>query len=158
MHSIQLCTEFHVRSEIHYISCCYLFFMIQLPLLSKCVELAKTCKISISEHHCVPTLENQNFKSVRNDFDVCKHFLLFYTLRFNRVSHWEPRGEKSVPKMVYSDSFSFFLVSIVFTIGLMHTNRLEQFLFLPVALRPNAGRGLLILEVSRSHTTTHHTQ
>ena len=26
----------------------------------------------------------------------------------------------------------------------------------PVALRPNAGHGLLILEVSRSHTTTHH--
>ena len=25
-----------------------------------------------------------------------------------------------------------------------------------VALRPNAGHGLLILEVSRSHTTTHH--
>ena len=28
-------------------------------------------------------------------------------------------------------------------------------LFFPVALRPNAGHGLLILEVSRSHTTTH---
>jgi hypothetical protein len=27
-----------------------------------------------------------------------------------------------------------------------------------VALRPNAGRGLLILEVSRSHTTTHHSR
>jgi len=26
----------------------------------------------------------------------------------------------------------------------------------PVALRPNADNGLLILEVSRSHTTTHH--
>ena len=26
------------------------------------------------------------------------------------------------------------------------------------ALRPNAGHGLLILEVSRSHTTTHHSQ
>jgi hypothetical protein len=25
-----------------------------------------------------------------------------------------------------------------------------------VALRPNAGNGLLIIEVSRSHTTTHH--
>ena len=29
---------------------------------------------------------------------------------------------------------------------------------LPVALRPNAGHGLLILEVSRSHTTTHHSR
>jgi len=28
--------------------------------------------------------------------------------------------------------------------------------FLPVALRPSAGHGLLILEVSRSHTTTRH--
>ena len=28
--------------------------------------------------------------------------------------------------------------------------------FSPVALRPNAGHGLLILDVSRSHTTTHH--
>jgi len=32
------------------------------------------------------------------------------------------------------------------------------FLFFPVALRPNAGRSLLILEVSRSHTTTHHSR
>jgi hypothetical protein len=29
---------------------------------------------------------------------------------------------------------------------------------LPVALRPNAGHGFLILEVSRSHTTTHHSR
>ena len=28
--------------------------------------------------------------------------------------------------------------------------------FFAVALRPNAGHGLLILEVARSHTTTHH--
>jgi hypothetical protein len=27
-----------------------------------------------------------------------------------------------------------------------------------VALRPNAGHGLLILEVSRSHTTTYHSR
>jgi len=30
--------------------------------------------------------------------------------------------------------------------------------YCPVALRPNAGHGLLILEVSRSHTTTHHSR
>ena len=30
--------------------------------------------------------------------------------------------------------------------------------FFPVALRPNAGHGLLMLEVSRSHTTTHHSR
>ena len=28
----------------------------------------------------------------------------------------------------------------------------------PVALRPNAGHGLLILEVPRLHTTTHHSR
>jgi hypothetical protein len=28
----------------------------------------------------------------------------------------------------------------------------------PVALLPNAGHGLLIPEVSRSHTTTHHSR
>ena len=30
--------------------------------------------------------------------------------------------------------------------------------FFPVALRPHAGQGLLILDVSRSHTTTHHSR
>ena len=30
--------------------------------------------------------------------------------------------------------------------------------FFSVALRPNAGHGLLILDVSRSHTTTHHSR
>ena len=30
--------------------------------------------------------------------------------------------------------------------------------FPPVALRPNAGHGLLILDVSGSHTTTHHSR
>jgi len=33
----------------------------------------------------------------------------------------------------------------------------SQFFF-AVVLRPNAGHGLLILEVSRSHTTTHHSR
>jgi len=31
-------------------------------------------------------------------------------------------------------------------------------IFFSVALRPNAAHGLLILEVSRSHTTTHHSR
>jgi len=34
----------------------------------------------------------------------------------------------------------------------------NHYFFPPVALRPNAGHGLLILEVSRSHTTTHHSR
>ena len=32
------------------------------------------------------------------------------------------------------------------------------FIYFAVALRPNAGHSLLILEVSRSHTTTHHSR
>jgi hypothetical protein len=35
---------------------------------------------------------------------------------------------------------------------------LSSFFVLPVALRPNAGHGFLILEVSRSHTTKHHSR
>jgi len=34
--------------------------------------------------------------------------------------------------------------------------KINYILFSPVALRPNAGHDLLIDEVSRSHTTTHH--
>jgi len=34
--------------------------------------------------------------------------------------------------------------------------RKQDFFFLPVALRPNADHGLIILEVSKSHTAMHH--
>jgi hypothetical protein len=40
---------------------------------------------------------------------------------------------------------------------LLWYNSLNNQIF-PVALRPNAGHGLLILEVSRSHATTHHSR
>ena len=33
-----------------------------------------------------------------------------------------------------------------------------KYFFFPMVLRPNAGHGLLILEVPRSHTTTHHSR
>jgi len=39
-----------------------------------------------------------------------------------------------------------------------HLIYVTHFFFFPVALRPNAGHGLLILEVSRSHTTTYHSR
>ena len=39
-----------------------------------------------------------------------------------------------------------------------HYFNLQTLFFLAVALRPNAGRGLLILDVSRSHTTTQHSR
>jgi len=35
---------------------------------------------------------------------------------------------------------------------------LECFILFSVALRPNAGHGLLIVEVLRSHKTTHHSR
>jgi hypothetical protein len=40
----------------------------------------------------------------------------------------------------------------------LNHNRHAILLFFSVALRPNAGHGLLILEVSRPHTTTHHSR
>ena len=36
--------------------------------------------------------------------------------------------------------------------------KVMNYYLVSVALRPNAGHGLLILEVSRSHTTTHHSR
>jgi len=45
------------------------------------------------------------------------------------------------------------IVSFIF-----HFILLFIYLFFAVALRPNAGHDLLILEVSRSHTTTRHSR
>ena len=39
-----------------------------------------------------------------------------------------------------------------------HTHTHTHTFFFAEALRPNAGHGLLILDVSRSHTTTHHSR
>jgi len=46
-----------------------------------------------------------------------------------------------------------FLIKIPTTL-----RQILNYFFFPVALRPNTGHGLLILEVSRSHTTTHHSR
>jgi hypothetical protein len=43
-------------------------------------------------------------------------------------------------------------ITLVYDWGVVFISHLFFFF---VALRPNAGHGLLILEVSRSHTTTH---
>jgi len=40
----------------------------------------------------------------------------------------------------------------------MYSSVISYYLLFPVALRPSAGHGLLIFEVSRSHTTTHHSR
>jgi hypothetical protein len=44
-------------------------------------------------------------------------------------------------------------------IGLLTSIYIHIYIYIfAVALRPNAGHGLLILEVSKSHTTTHHSR
>ena len=48
------------------------------------------------------------------------------------------------------------IFKVKFYIHIINANKCIFFLF-AVALRPTAGHGLLILEVSRSHTTTHTT-
>ena len=47
--------------------------------------------------------------------------------------------------------------SYIFNTVLLTVN-IKLLYFFPVALRPNEGHGLLILEVSRSHTATHHSR
>ena len=42
--------------------------------------------------------------------------------------------------------------------GFYSASNLDKVIFFAVALRPNAGHGLLFLEVSRSHTTMHHSR
>ena len=55
----------------------------------------------------------------------------------------------------WNDSFHAFMRILMHFIK--HNTYVKHF-FPPVALRPNAGHGLLIHEVSRSHTTTHHSR
>jgi len=53
--------------------------------------------------------------------------------------------------IIVINAYSIIIVIIIIFI-------LFIFLFFAVALRPNAGHGLVICEVSRSHTTTHHSR
>ena len=65
--------------------------------------------------------------------DTKKYSLYFYT--YNKMLSWE---------VMYLSCLQSYFSSAIF---------IRVF---SVALRPNAGHGLLILEVSRSHTTTYH--
>ena len=56
--------------------------------------------------------------------------------------------------LVYVAYVSTYMSEISHAIKIMV---LKYFFFL-VALRPNAGHGFLILDVSRSHITTHHSR
>jgi len=62
------------------------------------------------------------------------------------------QGHVSTIKYCLSDFYRIFYSGGEFGVVLPYIN------FFPLALRPNAGHGLLILEVSRSHTTTHHSR
>ena len=46
----------------------------------------------------------------------------------------------------------------IYDISSLRVNTLSNSMHFFVALRPNAGHDLLILEVSRSHTMTHHSR
>ena len=65
-------------------------------------------------------------------------------------------GEKSATETGFSPEFFGSLhVSII---PPCYINMSVYFLFFPVILWANGGHGLLILAVSRSHTTTHHSR
>ena len=67
------------------------------------------------------------------------------------------KNEHSWHKMCKPLSFTHFPLNTCGTDGYSaHQVLVITFFSPPVALRPNAGYDLLILEVSRSHTTTHH--
>jgi len=52
----------------------------------------------------------------------------------------------------------FVRVSIKLSRHVININKYTYIYFFLLALRPNAGHGLLIHEVSRSHTATHHSR
>jgi hypothetical protein len=56
-----------------------------------------------------------------------------------------------------SISVNLTLVLLFETTEKLSQSKYQDFLF-AVALRPNAGHDLLILDVSRSHTTKHHSR
>ena len=62
--------------------------------------------------------------------------------------------------MVYFSSFFHTTTLICLGVCRLKTDQKKicSCIFFPVALRPNVDLGLLILEVSRSHTTTHHSR
>ena len=49
-------------------------------------------------------------------------------------------------------------ICLLVTLSSNHERRKFMLLSFPVASRPNAGQSLLVLEVSRSYTTTHHSR
>jgi hypothetical protein len=60
-------------------------------------------------------------------------------------------------QLLYRVPFSLSCIFYISTVSKCYSP-IFTFFFFPVALRPNVGHGLLILEVSGSHTTTHHSR
>jgi len=67
-----------------------------------------------------------------------------------------PHGNFEVQNKVLDPSVVIINYCIIIIIIIIIIN--ADYIFFPVVLRPNAGHSLLILEVSRSHTTTHHSR
>ena len=74
------------------------------------------------------------------------------------LDHWIPKFFciKFQKNIIYEREFEDAILHIITSCKLMYV--IIHSYFFPVALRPNAGHGILILEVSRSHTTTHHSR
>ena len=74
----------------------------------------------------------------------------------NTISIVKPTRCTDVSSLFYF-GMTLYVFLMVF-LSITSSSRLYIYIFFPVALQPNAGHGLLILEVSRSHTTTHHSR
>ena len=74
------------------------------------------------------------------------------------LDHWIPKFFciKFQKNIIYEREFEDAILHIITSCKLMYV--IIHSYFFPVALRPNAGHDLLILELSRSHTTTHHSR
>jgi hypothetical protein len=71
-------------------------------------------------------------------------------IRRNRLLGYEP--------LSFSANLPSFLRNVLFPLSWWTLILNIQIIFILVALRPSAGHGLLIFEVSRSQTTTHHSR
>jgi len=118
---------------------------------------------ALHECLCIFTMRHRWFRlGKRNILDNISRenqneFYIQYTLSkiMPFIVMWKNTVQPDRPQM--SVKFNAKEVWFAWRIPEKNTNT-YWFFFFAVALRPNAGHGLLILEVSRSHTTTHHSR
>jgi len=105
---------------------------------------------------------------------LCLHLKLYRPTRLNSVTDVQIEWScTSIPFTCscihgatsrlhcYPSKSIYVLLQPILTILTLFNSKINFFLSLSpffVALRLNAGHGLLVLEVSRSHTTTHHSR